>query len=59
MMAAQFIRWVRPNSMITSGSLGVMGTGIPYSIGVQIANPDKQVIVIDGVQNQRIIVSLI
>jgi acetolactate synthase-1/2/3 large subunit len=48
MMAAQFIRWIIPNQFITSGSLGVMGVGLPYAIGVQIANPTKCVIDIDG-----------
>ena len=48
MMAAQFIRWRIPNQFITSGSLGVMGVGLPYAIGVQIANPTKTVIDIDG-----------
>ena len=48
MYAAQFIKWGIPNSMITSGSLGVMGVGLPYAIGCQIANPDKMVIDIDG-----------
>jgi len=48
MMAAQFITWRHPNKFITSGSLGVMGTGVPYSIGVQIANPDELVVNIDG-----------
>lgn len=48
MMAAQFIRWRTPKQFITSGSLGVMGVGLPYAIGVQIANPTKTVIDIDG-----------
>ena len=48
MMSAQFIRWTNPNQFITSGSLGVMGVGLPYAIGVQIANPNKTVIDIDG-----------
>lgn len=48
MMAAQFIKWRYPKSFITSGSLGVMGVGLPYAIGCQIANPDKLVIDIDG-----------
>lgn len=48
MMSAQFIKWRVPNQFITSGSLGVMGTGLPYAIGVQIANPTKTVIDIDG-----------
>ena len=33
MMSAQFYRWTKPNSFITSGSLGVMGVGLPYAIG--------------------------
>ena len=48
MMAAQFIDWCRPKQMITSGSLGVMGTGLPYAIGTQLANMEKLVIDIDG-----------
>lgn len=48
MMAAQFITWTNPNQFITSGSLGVMGTGLPYAIGAKIANKDKIVIDIDG-----------
>ncbi len=48
MMAAQMIYWKKPKSMITSGSLGVMGLGLPYAIGVQLANPNKLVLDIDG-----------
>jgi acetolactate synthase-1/2/3 large subunit len=48
MMAAQFIKWRYPKSFITSGSLGVMGVGLPFAIGSQIAHPDKLVLDIDG-----------
>jgi acetolactate synthase-1/2/3 large subunit len=48
MMAAQFIKWKYPKTFFSSGSLGVMGTGLPYAIGCQIANPDKLIIDIDG-----------
>ena len=48
MMAAQFIKWNNKNKILTSGSLGVMGAGVPYAIGAQIAYPKRQVIVIDG-----------
>jgi len=48
MWAAQFIDYIKPRSLITSGSLGVMGAGIGYSIGAQIANPDSLIINIDG-----------
>ena len=48
MMGCQFIDWKNPNSIIASGSLGVMGCSIGYAIGSQIANPDKTVLSIDG-----------
>ena len=47
MMTAQFITW-RAKSLMTSGSLGVMGSGLPYAIGAQLANPEKNVVLIDG-----------
>lgn len=48
MMAAQFIQWKYPKTFLSSGSLGVMGVGLPYAIGAQIANPEHIVIDIDG-----------
>ena len=48
MMTCQFIKWKYPKSYIGSGSLGVMGVGLPYAIGCQVGNPDSTVIVIDG-----------
>lgn len=48
MQAYQFIKSQYPNKIISSGSLGVMGAGLPYSIGAQIANPDKMIMNIDG-----------
>ena len=48
MMAAQFIDWTHPKTFISSGSMGVMGFGLPAAIGVAIGNPDKTVIDIDG-----------
>jgi len=48
MMSCQFIRWSRPRSFITSGSLGVMGAGLPFAVGCQIANPESLTILIDG-----------
>ena len=48
MMAAQFLDWTHPKSFITSGSLGVMGFGLPAAIGVAIGNKNKTVIDIDG-----------
>ena len=48
MMAAQYIKYTKPKSWVTSGSLGVMGAGLPYAIGAQIADKNKVVIDIDG-----------
>ncbi|VVU95742.1 Thiamine pyrophosphate enzyme, N-terminal TPP binding domain [seawater metagenome] len=48
MMAAQFYRWSRPKSILTSGSSGTMGVGLPFAIGAQVANPSKKVVVFDG-----------
>lgn len=47
MFSAQFITWQKP-SIITSGSQGVMGVGLPFAIGAQIADPFSLVIDIDG-----------
>lgn len=48
MWAAQFYKYSRPRTLITSGGLGTMGYGLGAAIGVQIANPDKTVINIAG-----------
>ncbi|MCC5829415.1 MAG: biosynthetic-type acetolactate synthase large subunit [Phycisphaeraceae bacterium] len=48
MWAAQFFRYRHPRQWITSGGLGTMGYGVPASIGAKLAQPDKQVINIDG-----------
>jgi len=48
MMSCQFIRWTEPRSIITSGSLGTMGFGLPAAIGAQVACPDKTVLLVDG-----------
>ena len=48
MQAYQFIKSDYPGKIISSGSLGVMGAGLPYAIGAQIANPKKMVCLIDG-----------
>ena len=48
MWTSQFIDWINPKTFITSGSLGVMGSAIGYSIGSQIANPNSLIIQIDG-----------
>ena len=48
MQTYQFIKSHYPKKILSSGSLGVMGVGLPYSIGSQLANKDKMVICIDG-----------
>ena len=48
MQAYQFIKCQYPKKILSSGSLGVMGAGLPYAVGAQLANPNKLVIDIDG-----------
>ena len=48
MWTAQYIKWKYPNKLITSGSLGTMGVGVPFAIGCKLANPKANVICIDG-----------
>jgi acetolactate synthase I/II/III large subunit len=48
MQAYQYIKSDYPKKIISSGSLGVMGAGLPYAIGAQIANPNKIIVAIDG-----------
>ena len=48
MWAAQYYRFDKPRRWINSGGLGTMGVGLPYAMGVQMANPDATVAVITG-----------
>ncbi len=48
MWAAQYYRFTHPRAWCTSGGLGTMGYGLPTSMGVQVAHPDKLVVNIDG-----------
>jgi acetolactate synthase-1/2/3 large subunit len=48
MWAAQYFKFNRPRTWITSGGLGTMGFGLPAAIGAQVANPGSLVIDIDG-----------
>lgn len=48
MWAAQFYKYSKPRTLITSGGLGTMGYGLGAAIGAQIANPKKQVVNIAG-----------
>ncbi|SAI34217.1 acetolactate synthase isozyme III large subunit [Bordetella ansorpii] len=48
MWAAQYYRFNDPRRWINSGGLGTMGVGLPYAMGVQMANPGAQVACITG-----------
>ncbi len=48
MWAAQFFKFDKPRTLLTSGGLGTMGYGFPAAIGAQLAFPNKLVIDIAG-----------
>ncbi len=48
MWAAQFYKYDRPRTFLSSGGLGTMGYGFPAAIGAQLAFPNKLVIDIAG-----------
>jgi acetolactate synthase I/II/III large subunit len=48
MWAAQYYRFDKPRRWINSGGLGTMGVGLPYAMGVQMANPGAQVACVTG-----------
>lgn len=45
---AQFYKFTKPRTFLTSGGLGTMGFGLGASIGAQVALPDRQVFNIAG-----------
>jgi len=45
---AQYYKFTKPRTLITSGGLGTMGFGLGASMGAQIARPDKRVFNIAG-----------
>jgi acetolactate synthase-1/2/3 large subunit len=48
MWVAQFYKFTKPRTLISSGGLGTMGFGLPAGIGAKVGVPDMPVIVIDG-----------
>ena len=48
MWTAQYYKFVKPRTLITSGGLGTMGYGLPAAVGVQIGRPDEKVWLITG-----------
>lgn len=53
MWAAQYLDFKDPRSLLTSGSMGTMGFGLPAAIGAQAAFPDRLVIDVDGDGSMR------
>ena len=48
MWAAQYYKYRKPRTFISSGGLGTMGFGLGAAIGAQAANPDRVVINVAG-----------
>jgi len=48
MWAAQWYKYTKPRSFISSGGLGTMGFGFPAAMGAKVGCPDKTVIDIAG-----------
>lgn len=48
MWVAQYYKFKKPRTLLTSGGLGTMGYGLPAAIGVKLAKPDCPVINITG-----------
>lgn len=48
MWVAQFFKFDKPRTFLTSGGLGTMGFGFPAALGAKIARPHETVIAISG-----------
>lgn len=48
MWTAQFYKFKKPRTFVSSGGLGTMGFGLGAALGAQVANPDKRVVNIAG-----------
>ncbi len=48
MWAAQYYKYKKPRTLITSGGLGTMGYGLGAALGAKVGNPDKTVVNIAG-----------
>ncbi|NLC78072.1 MAG: biosynthetic-type acetolactate synthase large subunit [Clostridia bacterium] len=48
MWAAQYGKYVKPNSFLTSGGLGTMGYGVPAAVGAQVGAPKATVVAVTG-----------
>ncbi|MDI7260971.1 MAG: biosynthetic-type acetolactate synthase large subunit [Thermodesulfobacteriota bacterium] len=48
MWTAQYYKFIKPRTLLTSGGLGTMGYGLPAAIGAQVALPNRLVVGISG-----------
>ncbi|MGN1377230.1 MAG: biosynthetic-type acetolactate synthase large subunit [Dorea sp.] len=48
MWAAQYYKYTKPRTFLTSGGLGTMGYGLGASLGAKVGKPDKTVVNIAG-----------
>jgi len=48
MWTAQFFKFRRPRTLLSSSGLGTMGFGLPSAMGAKLAHPEKLVVDIDG-----------
>jgi len=48
MWTAQYYKFTRPRTFLSSGGLGTMGYGFPAAIGAQVACPDRVVVDVAG-----------
>ncbi|MCX7402979.1 MAG: biosynthetic-type acetolactate synthase large subunit [Planctomycetia bacterium] len=48
MWAAQFYKFRRPRTWLSSSGLGTMGFGLPSAMGAKVAHPESLVVDIDG-----------
>ena len=53
MWVAQFYKFERPRTHLTSGGLGTMGFSFPAAMGAKYARPDEQVICVAGDGSSR------
>nr|WP_244083328.1 biosynthetic-type acetolactate synthase large subunit [Desulforhabdus sp. TSK] len=48
MWVAQYYRFQRPGTLVSSGGLGTMGFGLPAAVGSQMGRPQQQTILVTG-----------
>lgn len=48
MVASRYYKFKRINSIVTSGGLGTMGSGLPSAMGAKVALPDETVFSVSG-----------